>query len=68
MCCVDALRSTNVVATAVTSTSVSVTWTGTAGATYEVLRVAAGGVSSTLGTSTSGAFTDNTATADTAYL
>jgi uncharacterized delta-60 repeat protein len=59
---------TNVVATAVTQTSVSITWTGTAGATYEVLRVAAGAVSSTLGTSTSGAFTDNTATADKVYL
>jgi hypothetical protein len=59
---------TNVVATAVTQTSVSITWTGTAGATYEVLRVAAGPVSSTLGTSTSGAFTDNTTTADKVYL
>jgi len=59
---------TNVSATATTPTSVSVTWTGEAGATYEVLRQAAGGVSSTLGTSTCGAFPDNTAAANTSYL
>ena len=58
----------NTLATAVTPTSVSVSWTGTAGATYEVLRLAAGAVSTTLGTSITGSFTDNTASANTAYL
>jgi hypothetical protein len=59
---------TNVVATATAPTSVSITWIGQAGATWEVLRIAAGGVSSTIGTSTSGALTDTTASANTAYL
>jgi hypothetical protein len=59
---------TDVVATAITRTSVSVTWNGTAGATYEVLRLAAGGDSTTVGSSGSGSVTDTTATADTAYL
>ena len=59
---------TNTVATATTPTSVSITWNGTAGATYEVLRLAAGGVTSTIGTSGSGSLTDNTASAATAYL
>ncbi|MGZ7038466.1 MAG: Ig-like domain-containing protein, partial [Thermoanaerobaculia bacterium] len=59
---------TNVVATAMTPTSVLVTWTGLAGATYEVMRLAANSVSSTVGSSTSGALTDINAIADTAYL
>jgi len=62
-----------IVATATTPTSVSISWNGTAGNTYEVLRIAAGGVSSTVGSSIagvsgSGSFADTTATADTAYL
>ncbi len=59
---------TNVVATAITTTSVSVTWNGTAGATYEVVRVGAGSTSTTIGTSTGGSLTDTTAAAGTAYL
>ena len=59
---------TNTVATATTSTSVSITWNGTSGATYEVQRLAAGGVTSTVGTSGSGSLTDNTASAATSYL
>lgn len=51
-----------------TLTSVSVSWSGTAGATYEVLRQSAGGMLSTLGSSTNGSWTDNTAAAGTAYL
>lgn len=58
---------TNVVATATTPTSVSITWNGTAGATYKVLRLAAGAVSTTIGSSTSRSLTDTTATANTAY-
>lgn len=59
---------TNVVATAITPTSVSITWSGTAGVTYEVLRLAAGGASSTIGSSSSGSLTDTTASANTAYM
>jgi len=59
---------TNVVATAITPTSVLITWNGTAGATYEVLRIAAGSVSTTVGSSGSGSLTDITASANTAYL
>lgn len=58
---------TSVSATATTQTSVSVVWNGTIGATYEVVRIAAGAVSSTRGTSTSGTFTD-TVTANAVYL
>ena len=63
-----AVTPTNTIATALTPTSVTVSWTGTAGATYEVLRLAAGGASTTVGTSLSGSLTDNTAIASTAYL
>jgi hypothetical protein len=49
---------TNVVATATTPTSVLITWNGTAGATYEVHRISVGNVDTTVGTSTSGSFTD----------
>jgi hypothetical protein len=60
---------TNVVATATTSTSVSVTWTASGGATsYEVVRSANGTTYSSLGTTASTGFTDNTAAASTAYL
>jgi hypothetical protein len=58
----------NVLATAITATSVLITWTGTAGATYEVLRLAAGGASATVGSSGSGSLTDTTASANTSYL
>jgi hypothetical protein len=58
----------NIVATATTSTSVSVAWAGTAGATYEVVRFAAGGNTTSVGTSVSGSLTDNTPASNTAYL
>ncbi len=59
---------TNVIATAITPTSVSVTWRGTPGATYEVLRLAAAGGLSTIGSSVSGSLLDTTASAGAAYL
>jgi hypothetical protein len=60
---------TNVVATATAPTSVTITWTGSAGGTsYEVLRLAAGGVATSLGTTASAAFTDAQVLAGTAYL
>jgi hypothetical protein len=59
---------TSVAATATTPTSVSITWNGTAGATYEVLRIAAGAVSSTIGSSGAGSLTDSTVSANTSYL
>ncbi len=63
---------TNVVATATTSTSVLITWSATIAESYEVLRLSAGGVSQTLGstiaTSTSASFNDNNAAPNTAYL
>ena len=59
---------TNIVATAITATSVTITWSATAGTTCEVLRLAAGGASSTIGSSGSGSLTDTTASANTAYL
>ena len=60
---------TNVVATATTATSVAISWTPSAGATsYEITRVAAGGASTSLGTTSSAFFTDSLASADTAYL
>lgn len=58
---------TSTVATATTPTSVSVSWNGTSGATYEVQRISAGG-SLILGTSLNGTFPDNAAVAGTAYL
>ncbi len=59
---------TSVLATATTPTSVSITWSGTPGATYEVLRIAAGAVSSTIGSSGAGSLTDSTVSANTSYL
>jgi len=60
---------TNVVATAQTTTSVLIVWSGpVVGATYEVQRLASGNVSSTVGSSSSGSLTDSAATANTAYL
>jgi hypothetical protein len=59
---------TNVLATAIAPTSVSITWNAAGGTTCEVLRVAAGGVTATIGSSSSGSLTDNTASANTAYL
>ncbi len=63
---------TNVLATAVTATSVGLTWSapsGTAPGRYNVYR-SADGVSygSSIGNTTGLAFTDNKASADTAYL
>jgi lamin tail-like protein len=60
---------TNVVATATSTTSVSIAWTAAAGATsYEVTRVAAGNVTASLGTTAATTFTDTLASPDTAYL
>jgi hypothetical protein len=60
---------TNVLATASTSTSVSVTWSASTGATsYEVVRLGAGGVITSLGTTAIPEFTDTLAAADAAYL
>jgi hypothetical protein len=58
----------NVVATSTSATSVDITWTAVAGVTYEVQRQGAGGTLSTLGSTASGVFQDNAATADRAYL
>ncbi len=60
---------TNVVATATAPTSVSITWSASAGGTsYEVVRLAAGGAATVLGTTASAAFTDTQALPGTAYL
>jgi hypothetical protein len=60
---------TNVVATALTTTSVSITWNASPGATsYEVVRVGAGGVTTSAGTTSSTVLTDTTAAVDTAYV
>lgn len=59
---------TNVTATATGASSVSVSWNGTVGATYEVQRVAAGGATVVVGTSMTGSLMDNTASPNTAYL
>lgn len=59
---------TNVVAAATPSNTVHITWTGTAGATYEVVRVAAGNVSTSAGTSGAGTVTDGTVASNTAYI
>jgi hypothetical protein len=60
---------TNVVATAVSTTSVGITWTSAAGAvSYEVYRRAAGGSYTLAGPSLTTSFTDLTASAGTAYL
>jgi len=63
-----ALPPTNVAAIAASATSVTITWNGTVASTYEVLRVAAGNVLSTIGSSDSGSLTDMTASPNTAYL
>jgi hypothetical protein len=58
-----------VVATATSATSVSVTWNAIGGAvSYEIHRKAAGGSFGMVGTSATPNFTDNTATANNAYL
>jgi hypothetical protein len=60
---------TNVVATALTANSVSITWSASPGATsYEVVRVAAGGATTSAGTTSSTFLTDATAAPNTAYL
>jgi hypothetical protein len=59
----------NVVATASTSTSVSITWSASSGATsYEIVRIGAGGGQTSLGTTGTLAFSDSLAAADTAFL
>jgi hypothetical protein len=59
---------TSVVATAAGSTSVVVTWVGTAGCTYEVRRTATGGVTTIVGSSLTSTLTDTLATANRAFL
>lgn len=59
----------NVVATAVNSTRIDIAWTAFPGAaSYEVDRRAPGGGFTPLATPVTNAFSDTTATADTAYL
>lgn len=58
----------NVQATAITSTSVSIVWSPAAGATYEISRTAAGGIISSVGTSTSGSIVDPAVSPNSAYL
>jgi hypothetical protein len=64
----DGATPTNVVATATSPTSVYVSWTGTPNATYEVVRVGAGNVTATVGSSHAGGLSDTNASASTAYL
>lgn len=59
----------NAVATAVTATSVSVTWTAVTGAmSYTVYRSANNSTYSNVGTAVTNSFVDSTASAGTAYL
>lgn len=64
----DGAIPTNVVATATSPTSVYVSWTGTPNAIYEVVRVGAGNVTATVGSSNAGGLSDTNASASTAYL
>lgn len=69
-CAVAPTPPTNVTATALTSTSVQITWSAVDGATtYDVFRSSGGGTFTELaGSDTAGTtFTDNTAAANTAY-
>jgi hypothetical protein len=59
---------TGVTAAAVTSTRVDVAWSAVAGATYQIDRKGAGGGFSQVGTSATNSFSDNTASASSAYL
>jgi hypothetical protein len=59
---------TGVTAGAITSTRVDVTWNAIAGATYQIDRQAAGGAFSQIGTSPVNSYSDNSASADSAYL
>jgi hypothetical protein len=60
---------TNVIATAATSTSVSLTWTAVSGATsYAVYRSANNSTYSMVGTAATNSFTDNGVFSNTAYL
>jgi uncharacterized repeat protein (TIGR01451 family) len=56
-----------VLAAAISSTQVAIAWTAVAGASYQIERQAAGGVS-LVGTSVTNSFTDATPSADSAYL
>jgi hypothetical protein len=60
---------TNVIATATSATSVSVTWSAVVGATsYQIFRRSAGGTFGQIGTSPTNNYADNSAVANTAYL
>jgi len=60
---------TGLVATAKTSTSVTVTWNSVVGATsYQVFRKAPGGGFAQIGTTTGNSYVDSTASPNTAYL
>ena len=60
---------TNVIATAATASSVSVTWSAVTGATgYDVYRSASGNNYTKVGSSTGASFTDSSAIGSTAYL
>lgn len=52
----------NLVATATSGTSISLTWSPVAGATYQIFRQSAGAAETQVGTSTSAAFTDTVGT------
>ena len=66
--CVSLSPPTNVVATATGGTTVDVTWTAAAGATgYKVYRSTNNSTFGVVGTPASSPFTDNTASANTAY-
>lgn len=60
---------TNVVATAASATSVSITWTASAGATsYTVYRSSNNSTYASVGTPATNSLTDSTASANTAYM
>jgi hypothetical protein len=60
---------TGVVATAITSTRVDLTWTAVSGATsYQVDRKGAGGSYAQIGTSATNSYSDTSASSNTAYL
>lgn len=60
---------TNVVATALTSTQVAISWSASTGATqYEVRRKAAGGAYTLIGTVSTTSFTDSAVAANQTYL
>jgi hypothetical protein len=67
--CVVVGPPTNVVAAATSGTSVQISWTAAAGATgYKVYRSTNNSAFTVVGTPAASPFTDNTASADTAYM